>query len=55
MLHTTDMNDNIIVDPKEVDAKARNWIDSAQDRDYLRALMDAPLHLRVPYAMQLVQ
>ena len=48
MLHTTDMNDNIIVDPKEVDAKARNWIDSAQDRDYWRALVNAALTLRVP-------
>ena len=48
------MNDNIIVDPKEVDAKARNWIDSAQDRDYCRALVNVALNLWIPQAMELV-
>ena len=25
-----------------------NWVDSAQDRDYWRALVNVTLHLRVP-------
>ena len=31
-----------------------NWVDSAQDRDYWRALVNAALKLRVQYAMELV-
>ena len=27
---------------------AGNWVDSAQDRNYWRALMNAALNLRVP-------
>jgi hypothetical protein len=33
---------------------ARNLVDSAQDRDYWRALVNEALHLRVPQAMELV-
>ena len=32
----------------------RNWVDSAQDRDYCRVLMNAALNLRFPQAMELV-
>ena len=32
-----------------------NWVDSSQDSNYLRALVNAALILRVPYAMELVR
>ena len=34
---------------------AGNWVDSAQDRDYWIALVNAALSLRVPQAMELVK
>ena len=40
--------DNIRIDLEEIDINAGNWIDSAQDMDYWRALMNAALILRVP-------
>ena len=39
--------DNIRMELTEVGINTRNWIDSAQDRDYWRALVNAALNLRV--------
>ena len=40
--------DNIRMDLEEIGINARNWVGSAQDRDYWRALVNAALNLRVP-------
>ena len=40
--------DNIKMDLEEVGMNAGNWVDSAQDRNYWRALVTATLNLRVP-------
>ena len=40
--------DNIRMDLEEIGINARNWVDSAQDRNYWRALVNAALNLRVP-------
>ena len=40
--------DNIGMDLEEIGINAGNWVDSAQDRDYWRALVKAALNLRVP-------
>ena len=40
--------DNIRKDLGKVGINAGNWVDSAQDRDYWRALVNAALNLRVP-------
>jgi hypothetical protein len=42
------------MDPKEIGVYIRNWIDSAQDKDNWRALVNAALNLPVPYAIKLV-
>ena len=39
--------DNIRMYLKEIDFNTRDWIDSAQDRNYWRALVNAALNLRV--------
>ena len=40
--------DNIRMDLKETGINARNWIESTQNRDYRRALLNWALNLRVP-------
>ena len=40
--------DNIRMDLEDIGINAGNWIDSAQDRDYWRALVNAALNLWVP-------
>ena len=40
--------DNIRMDLEEIDINVGNWVDSAQDRNYWRALVNAALNLRVP-------
>ena len=40
--------DNIRMDLEEMGINAGNWVDSAQDRDYWSALVNAALNLRVP-------
>ena len=40
--------DIIRMDLEEIGINARNWVDSAQDRDYWRALVNAAFYLRVP-------
>ena len=39
--------DNIRMDLEETGINAGNWVDSAQDRDYWRGLVNAALTLRV--------
>ena len=46
--------DNIRMDLEEIGINAGNFVDSAQDRDYWRALINAALNLRVPRAKELV-
>ena len=40
--------DNIRMDLEEIDINAGNWVDSAQGRNYWRALVNAALNLRLP-------
>ena len=40
--------DNIRIDLEEVGINAGNWVDSAQDRDYWRTLVNAGLNIQVP-------
>ena len=40
--------DNIRMDLEEIGINAGNWVDSVQDRNYWRALVNAALYLRVP-------
>ena len=40
--------DNIRMDLEEIGIDVGNWVDSAQDRSYWRALVNAALYLQVP-------
>ena len=40
--------DNIRMDLEEIGINVGNWVDSAQDRNYWRAFLNAALNLRVP-------
>ena len=40
--------DNIRMHLKEIGINRRNWVDSAQNRDYWRTLVNAILNIRVP-------
>jgi hypothetical protein len=40
--------EHIRMDLKEIGMNTRNWVDSAQDRDYWRAHVNVALNLRVP-------
>ena len=40
--------DNIRMNFEEIGNNAGNWVDSAQDRNYWRALVNATLNLGVP-------
>ena len=39
--------DNIIMDLEEIGRNAGNWVDSVQDRNYWRALVNVAFNLRV--------
>ena len=41
-------DDNIRMDIEEIGINAGNWVDSAQNSNYWRALVNAALDLRVP-------
>ena len=46
--HRRRWEDNVRMDLEEIGINAGNWVDSAQDRNYWRALVNATLNLRVP-------
>jgi hypothetical protein len=39
---------DIRIDLKEIRVDSKNWVDSAQDMDYWRALANAALNFRIP-------
>ena len=46
--------DNSRMDLGEIGNNTRSWVNSTQDRDYWRALVNAPLNLWVAEIMELV-
>ena len=40
--------DNIRMDLEEIGITVGNWVDSVQDRDYWKTLLNVALNLRVP-------
>ena len=42
------------MDLEEIGINAGNWVDSAQHRNYWRALVNAALNFRIPKAMEIV-
>ena len=42
------LEDNFRMDLEEIGINAGNWVDSAQDRNYWRALVNVAWNLRVP-------
>ena len=46
--------DYVRMDSNEIFINMINWVDSAEDREYWRALVNAALNLQIPLAMELV-
>ena len=46
--HRRRWEDNIRMDLEEIGINAENWVDSAQDRNYWRTLVNSALNLWVP-------
>ena len=42
------------MDLKEIGINTRNWVDSAQEKDYWRVLVNAAMNLRILQAMEFV-
>jgi hypothetical protein len=42
------LEENIRIDLKEVGVNMRDWIDSAQGRDYWRAVVNVALNVLIP-------
>ena len=45
--------DNIRIDLEEIGINTKNWVDSAQDREYWRALVNVALNFRISLAIEL--
>jgi len=49
--HGRKWEDNIKMELQEIGCDGMDWIDLAEDRDRLRALVMAAINLRVPYSL----